>query len=256
MGSFREMYNDLTFFNLFNTYTAKPYTLTGSYSCWESVINSYRVLVGQKPTVYYKSKLIEYGIHATSRTSYWTANNHFGKDQKQNYHLIYLPSPFSPLKSISFQVLVVSVFAAALLKRSSAKLQESTFFKSYILWRCEIAKKIICWQTTHILYILKFTIQMVVHPAKVLIKWYNNVLPSLPQITWLTLSNFGSPSLPNILTCNRLLQVCVEDFWIHVHQNWRRVCRGTRWPQINIDRKSWPITPCLIDLCKGFLEGV
>lgn len=44
--------------------------------------------------VYYKSKLIEYGIQATSRTSYSTANNDFGKDKKQNYHLIYLPSPF------------------------------------------------------------------------------------------------------------------------------------------------------------------
>ena len=174
MGSFPETYDDLRFFNLFNTYTAKAYTLTGSYSCWESVINSYRVLVGQKPMVYYKSKLIEYGFQGHEAHKLLNCKQRFWKRSKTELSSNLLAEPLSPLKNISFHILLVSAFAAALLKRSSAKLQESSFLKIYISWRCEIAKKIICWQATHILY------NPDASSSKVVIKWYNNV-PAIPS---------------------------------------------------------------------------
>jgi len=49
----------------------------------------------------------------------------FWKRSKTELSFNLLAEPLSPLKSISFHILLVSVFAAALLKRSSAKLQES-----------------------------------------------------------------------------------------------------------------------------------
>ena len=80
--------------------------------------------------VYYQSKLIEYGIQGYEPHKLLNCKQRFWKRSKTELSFNLLAEPLSPLKSIGFHILLVSVFAAALLRESSAKLQESSFFKN------------------------------------------------------------------------------------------------------------------------------